>query len=338
MATVIRFVNPASSGGDGTTNGLSGPTAAYASLSSWEAAEQTDLVAAGDIHEVRCEGTADTTLCDIDGWTTGASNYILIIVELANRHSGVWNTGKYHLTGSRGFNGFLKILEDFVRTEGLQVQNTSTSSSNTSAFHTSGTVDAGDVRASEGIFRGGGGSSKGMMLRNVDVFYGWNNIVYDADIAIEMSNGSNTYHLYSCTAIGITNGIKATSGTITAKNCYAKGTTAYSGTVTMTTCASSDTTGSAGLQNIAYSTTNFINVTGGSENLGLVSGTALIGSGTDTSGDSAPLDFTDDIIGTARGVTWDVGAFEFIAAAAGRITKLAGEYRGFVGSGGGMVG
>ena len=82
MATVIRYVNTASTaGGDGTTNATTGANRAYASLAEWNTAEATDLVTAGDLHEVRCsgEGGPDTsTLTSWTGWTTGASNFILI--------------------------------------------------------------------------------------------------------------------------------------------------------------------------------------------------------------------------------------------------------------------
>jgi len=82
MAEVKRYVNRAAdSGGDGTTNGLTGVNCAYQTLNLWEAAEQTDLVADGDTHVVECTGTVstqDTALCSLDGWITGPSNDITV--------------------------------------------------------------------------------------------------------------------------------------------------------------------------------------------------------------------------------------------------------------------
>lgn len=79
MAAVQRYVDTASAGGDGTTQGHSGSTAAYASLSSWESSEQTDLVSATDTHTVSCAGsTADTTNVSVSGWTTNSSYFITI--------------------------------------------------------------------------------------------------------------------------------------------------------------------------------------------------------------------------------------------------------------------
>jgi len=100
------------------------------------------------------------------------------------------------------------------------------------------------------------------------------------------------------------------SGTVTAINCYASGSTSYgnSGTLNLTTSASADTSGSTGLQSIAYSTVNFTSVTAGSENFALTSGSSLIGAGT-----NEYSTFTTDIIGTPRQSSgaWDVGSFAY---------------------------
>jgi hypothetical protein len=64
VATVQRYVDTASSGGDGTTQGHSGATAAYASLSSWEANAGGS---ATDDYIVDCAGSAaDTTAVVVD--------------------------------------------------------------------------------------------------------------------------------------------------------------------------------------------------------------------------------------------------------------------------------
>ena len=80
MALITRYVNTGStSGGDGTTNDTTGANRAYVSLSAAEAAEQTDLVSAGDSIEILCSGsTHDTTIVTFSGCTTGASNTITV--------------------------------------------------------------------------------------------------------------------------------------------------------------------------------------------------------------------------------------------------------------------
>lgn len=117
--------------------------------------------------------------------------------------------------------------------------------------------------------------------------------------------GINSEYI-GCNAINAIEGF--VSGTFAAIliNCYAGDcTTCYSGTSqTLTTCASSDATGSAGLQNIPFSTANFVNVTLGGENFNLTEVSMLRNVGTITS-------YLTDMVGTVRGSTVDVGAYEY---------------------------
>lgn len=120
--TVTRYVNTNSTaGGDGTTSATSGANRAYASLSGWEAARQRNLVTADEIEVVECMGTnADTTACDISGWTTDATRYIVIQCTGANRHTGVWDTNKYRLDVASGGWALISRM-GFTRVFGLQI-------------------------------------------------------------------------------------------------------------------------------------------------------------------------------------------------------------------------
>lgn len=127
MAEIVRYVNTASTGGNGTTNDESGANAAYASLSAWEAAEQTDLDAAGNWMHVYCttgSGTAaDTTALLLATWTTSANSYILI--EAASGDEAVktgWDATRYRLDVTD--NDAVELREDFVRFKGLQLRTT----------------------------------------------------------------------------------------------------------------------------------------------------------------------------------------------------------------------
>jgi len=109
-----------------------------------------------------------------------------------------------------------------------------------------------------------------------------NTIMYGStEGAFVTINPSDEGHLRNSTFIGGARGIYAYKGIIAAANCYAYGSTGsyIEGTGKlfdfMMKCASNDTNGSTGLQNIAYSTDNFVNVTSGSEDLHLASGSAL---------------------------------------------------------------
>jgi hypothetical protein len=127
MAEILRYVDPnALTGGDGTTNGLTGATRAYSSLSSWEAAQQQDLTdGGGDTARVVCSSddagsthAEDTTLFAIDGWTTGVSNYITI--EAASPHLSVWDDTIYRLWCNGGGGTAISVYENYTRIIGIQ--------------------------------------------------------------------------------------------------------------------------------------------------------------------------------------------------------------------------
>lgn len=137
MATVNSYINvdPANSpGGDGTSNATSGANRAYASWSEWEAAEQTNLVTDGDIHIVHCDGGEDTSpTYYLNGWTTGASNYITIQTNTSNPHDGTYDdTGSVYALVGNNTSGQSRVLlsyEPYTRFIGLQfgVKSTRTS-------------------------------------------------------------------------------------------------------------------------------------------------------------------------------------------------------------------
>ena len=331
MATITRYVDPnAAAGGDGTTNGLSGATCAYASMAIWEAAQQQNLTdGGGDIAECICDsngGAADTTAVTIDGWTTSSTSYIWIHTPTSSRHDGTYLSTKYRLEVNDAT--VLAISDDYVRIEGLQIEQHGQTAVRSVVYISGQTASSNDVRISSSIIKQGGGTS----FRSIGVHIVssnavvslWNSVIFNPanlgtsdtqNSAIRIASSSSV-NIYSCTVFGGYRVLRADSGTVVVKNTYVGvigGLTAYFGSATLTTCASSDATGSSGLQNIAINTSNFTNVTAGSENYHLPSGSALIDVGTDTSGDSAPLNFTDDIDGQTRSGSWDIGADEYVA-------------------------
>jgi len=343
VTTNVRYVDAdAEAGGNGTTNCIlsCGGTAAYASLNIWETARDDvgDLVTNDTIEEAVLESssanhTADTAAVTINGWTTSATNYINIYTTAAARHNGTYQTNKYRLEVANASS--LVINEDYVRIDGLQIKKTSSSADyQANIYIASQTTGACETRISNSILVQAGNNSyaePGVIVTDADaVVYIWNLITYGSgtlgsnyNSGITALSGS-TVSVYSCTLIGSYHGLYgATTAIVTVKNCYASKTgiaAAFGGNVdTMVTSASSDTSGSAGLQNIAVNTTNFTNVSAGTEDLHLPAGSALINVGTDTSGDAAPLNFTTDIDGETRSGTWDIGADEYVAAGGGAV-------------------
>lgn len=67
----------------------------------------------------------DSSAVDINGWTTGISNFIKIYTSNSARHSGVWNDTTYRLVNSVGY-GSITFTEENIIIDGLQFRNAST--------------------------------------------------------------------------------------------------------------------------------------------------------------------------------------------------------------------
>ena len=340
MAEILRYVDPnAAAGGDGTTNGLSGGTCAYVSLNAWEAATQQDLTdGGGDTARVVCSSddagsthAADGAVCEINGWTSSATCNIQI--ESASSHGGKWNDAIYRRSIAN--NHALIIYEDYVNVIGLQISKSSSNSGVQALIIITLQGAANKINISKCILRQAGNatySEPGIYVSDIDslvdisncIIYGLGANVSGDNSCISVSAG--TVNVYNTTMVSGYEGLKRAGGTVVAKNCYAGNTAAtdYIGTMTLTTCASEDATGSVGLQSIAYSTSTgakFTNITGGSEDFHIQSGSSLIDVGTDLSGT-----FTDDIDGVARTGTWDIGADEYVAAGGSAIPVFMHHY------------
>ena len=312
--TIIKTVKP--SGGD------------YTSLANWETGQQANIVAADQVQECDCYSMVDTAAVSLTGWTTDATHYLLIKgadSDKTTSNTGVYSTSRYRLEVSDAVN--ISATDVFVRFDYLQFKLTVTTASTEALFLSTDSLGSCIFYVSNCVFNLQGTSTNGAnaMVSNStkNTVYMWNCLAYNPSTATYASSNAatiqcgagGTISIYSCTIIGGYKAFYTEGAAVTIKNCYgaiiATGATAYAtsgGSFTMTTCASSDTSGSAGLQSIARNTTNFKNVTNGSEDYHLAgTGSALYHAGTNTSGDAAPLNFTTDIDGNSRGTTWDVG-------------------------------
>lgn len=335
MATILRFVNTASTaGGDGTTNNTTGATRAYASLNEWEAAEQTDLVSDGDIAEVICSGGLDSASLFITGWTTGASNYILIHAT-DDKHAGVFDSGKYHLDGGTAIASILEIQEDFVRFFALQFQRQSIATSGVDrACIRTNLVGAGDIRIEDNIFKSIGLNTVGIISAvsfddSSPVHTFKNNVVYDFDGTTHRGIGglgaSATIDVYNNTFINCTTGMASRANYLCKNNIFQDCATDIGGTVNSSNDNNLTDNGSIpGANSVANSTLTFENKA--SDNFALVIGdTDAIGAGIGPSSDSNVP--TTDIIGEARsGTTTDIGAFMFVGGGGISITGTTPNY------------
>jgi hypothetical protein len=121
-------VNPASTGGDGTTNATSGANAAYSSLNACLTAEfaaSPDLTSADLVLEIHRQGTGnDATACNFSSYqfTTDSTRYVWIVVD-SDRHAGVWSTSKARMSLSNS-PGVIYNVNCTLVVEGLQIENT----------------------------------------------------------------------------------------------------------------------------------------------------------------------------------------------------------------------
>lgn len=317
MATLVtRYVNPGSSGGNGTTPALSGANAAYASLAAWNTARARNLVTADEIEEVICatSGPADGRL-DLASmvWTVDATRYIHIRAADEHRAGTVWNSAKYRIEGTFDYVAGLVITRPYVRVTGLQVRNNSTEVGSIGVYCSPGTFSS-DIRLDGLLTRD---NFDGGILVEDGTFFVRNCIsINSGGHGIYAAYGLNGTDAFIDNCVSVANTLAGfrtdTSNDVTLRNCYAGdnagGDIAGGDNWTaVTTCRTSD--GSQSTTVAAYSTSSgarFANVTAGSENLELLAGSSLIDVGTDLSGS-----FTTDIIGKTRSGTWDIGAFEW---------------------------
>ncbi len=287
----------------------------YTSLEACMNANEQNLVTADQYFDVEIDGSwssSDTTAVTIHNYTTDATRYINIYTTAAARHLGIWSSSYYNLS-TGNVNAFYIVTSAVdLKVTGLQIYRNGTGNASLLTF---GPTLAMNLTVSKCIIKGG---SYPVKIESLGTIYIINTLMYGGSSGGYVDvTAASTVNIYSCVAVGASYGFRRLASTLVTKNCYAAATgvgNAYTGTITKTTCASDDATGSAGLQNIAYDTDTFVNVTGGSEDLHLATDglSPLVNVGTDTSGEGAPLNFTDDIDGVTRSGTWDVGADEYV--------------------------
>lgn len=308
----------------------------YASLSAWESARAAahagssyNLVTDDCVEIASCYGGTDTTPVSFHNWATDAGHFLQIETPTSERHSGKWDASKYNLNVADA--QLFNCPIDYTKFIGIQFGLSSQTKYIEMVYMSGHTQELSFC-----IVRG---MNSSQITRGMSVIYGiklWNCLFYDigANVSSVAVQNHGDSQFYSCTFIG--GGIQTINfndvgSTCVAKNCYAGGASSHTltgggSTVTMVTCATSDTDGSVGLQNIPISTANFVNCTAGgaSQDYHLVGGSSLIGTGTDTSGDASPFNFTTDIDGQTRTVPWSVGADQYIAP--GPKTILVSDY------------
>lgn len=303
----------------------------YATLADWFAACPADLVAVDQIWRglvKNQEFVSSGTLVTIGGKTVSASCYVELTAEAGasflDHADKATNPLRYDATkgASLKFTGNgqvgVQISQAYTRISKLQIISTADGTSSP-ALNVS-TASATNCDINQCIVESSNGSTLGTLSLS-----GSGNVVRNSVIVQRKNdaaavfgglvNGSSAYNCtYVSLVAALTAGIKTQYVGPTLKNVYIGNVVAPLDGVaaaTTTNCYSSAT--ASGFTVAAFSTATFENVTDGTHDFRLASGSSLI--------DAGATDLTysaTDIIGTARpqGASYDVGAWEYAAAAA----------------------
>jgi hypothetical protein len=298
----------------------------YTSFSAAESGEQTigsNLVSAGDTLELQARGdwsaAADTTACTVNGFTTGASNWIKISTDSANR----WNGGAWDATKARvipaSATPFI-ISDDFVTIEGLQLESTTVAcvrSNNASTF-----VDNCHCRGRIGIETNNAAST--IRVRNVLLTdSGANSMRRGLNAATSGSSIRGHAVTYTGTASSSTDPgyFAGTGATLTTNNCLFNDTAGSpvgwggAGTHAGDYNASTDAT-ATGANSIDNASFTFVNAGAGDFRIDASDTSGAIGGGADLSAD-ANLPVTLDAGGQTRPSAPTIGMWEADPVVAG---------------------
>jgi hypothetical protein len=177
-------------GADGGTYDGQTLDTAYRSLFDAEAAEDADITGLG-AYTFRCHattGAADTTAVTFVGWTTTAADYI--VIEGATGHrakASGWDANIYRLSTVDTI--ALLLNEQYVRVDGLQIENTGITTNKAALSFTTVSAGGSDLRAT-----------------NCRVRTGMNDGVTNATAAINCSDGDATHTVVNCIVEGISTG------------------------------------------------------------------------------------------------------------------------------------
>lgn len=298
----------------------------YADLAAWKASIPSNLVTADQIHRGKLLNQEHTTTgFVISGFTTDATRYIELTTDTGcsfmDHANKATNPGRYNASVGAGIKctastATINVQQSYTRISKIQVTNTNTGSTAQPAFYTSGAAIT-NIRVENCIFEAYSvnTSIKGVVRMTMPSSFFLNNLVIQlkndaAGILAALTGGctaiNNTF--VNLGATPLTQGILTASVATVSKNNYIGGVVSPEDGViamTKTNCYSNAT--ATGYTVAALSTSTFQNITIGSHDLRLASGSSLIDAGV-TDATNAPA----DIIGVSRpqGSAYDVGAYE----------------------------
>ena len=304
----------------------------YLTLNAAEDGIDGTAYGAGETATINCSGTtADTTPVTFAGWDADVS-----VIINGDAHTGIYDTGHYRLETVNSATDTLDIDISNATVNGIQVRVTvTTGASDIAAISGNGTNNVVKKCICYAVYsefkRGYGINLLGTSG------YAFNNVIYDfrdvgtassIGIVAQDDAGGDSYYIYSNTVYNCRTGIYNTgSGTFQLKNNISNGCTSVDYSVTGVNASATNISEDATSPDVAFRSkaVTFVGETSSPRDLHLAStDTNAKDAGTDTSGEAAPLNFTDDIDGVTRTGTWDIGADEYTPSggASGTVLNL----------------
>ncbi len=328
MANIIRYIDPDASGAG---NGLTWVNA-YTSLNAAESVEDQDLTdGGGDVMHMyfrSSSGGDDTTTVVFDGWGTNATNKIVLHEDGTDGGDGVCDdvNGQQDLTKYfLDCNTSDSITSyEFIDVIGLQVRQATNGKACISENYDNGAALVINVSYCILLGQTNGPFAVYLNGNSGTVMNVWNTIIYcSAGDGAGCRTDAGTMNVYNCTIRGWYDGIYEPAGVINAYNVASflntRANGDFNGVTTITNCADDDGLGSVVLVSASNYAAEFTDITTFDYTI-KDAGSVLDEAGTDNPGSGL---YSDDIAGTARSSTWDIGAFELAAALGGLSIPIA---------------
>lgn len=289
----------------------------YNTLTLWEDDKDGDLVTETrqETAELYDDDGELTDALSIDGSTTSSSYYMKVTAPVGERHNGTSGNGARIFTNTYLKNNIANSDDNTV-IEWISMRMTSGTYRDMVKNNNTGFVIRHCVL--KGVRTGNVGGGINISASGI----AYDNIIFDvkgSGIYCYSAGGMNhilvNNTIYNGAGDGIT--ISYSSGTTVGINNLCIGNAVDYGYQnsgswdTFTTNGSTDATGSVGLTGLT--TSEFVSVTGGSEDLHLAVGATSINAGTDA---GSPYDY--DIDNVQRTGSWDLGADEYVSTATAR--------------------
>lgn len=293
---------------------------AFATLAAAEALNLDTTTGATDgTCTINARGTAaDTTALTWGGWTTDAAGYVHVVGDFAGAN---WDATKYHMTIDDA--NAIDINDNYLRFSNIQIEVTGLSADR-QVFYIFGIPGGGSAIHFDSVYiRGASGDSNGLMgvwVSDSDATVSMYNCITTDMASVADTNSYGFYNslgtsvVYNSVFYNMRTGLRRDADSLTVANLAVFNTNDdFNGTITITKSASDDDDAESVAESGGGATwpDDFTDAANG--DFSLVAASSLIGSGDVDPGTGL---FSDDIVGTARGVAWDIGAFEYVGGPA----------------------